>query len=317
MSQPTQSQVHVDAILTAMSVAYLQARSNFLGTQAFGVIPVNKKADKYYKYAKDAFLRDEMKQRAPATESAGTGYGLSTDSYSCEPWALHKDVADEDRANSDSPLDPDADAVEFLTQKALLNLEISWVSAFFGTSKWSTDHTPGVLWSTPATSDPIADVRTGKKTVLSNTGFEPNTLILGYEVYNILCEHPDLVDRIKYTSSDAVTPQIMARLFDVERVMVARAVKATAEEGAGSQTYGFAHGKHALLAYVKPNPGIRSVTAGATFMWRGISEGLGETISVSRWREQRLRADRLEVNQAYVHKVIAPDLGYFFNGAVA
>jgi len=317
MSQPTTSDVHVDAILTQMSVGYFQARSNFLGTQAFGVVPVTKKSDKYYKYAKDAFLRDEMKLRAPSTESAGSGYGVSTDNYSCELFALHKDVADEDRRNSDAPLDPDADAVEFLSQKAMLNLEIGWVTAFFATGKWATDVTPGVLWSTPATSDPITDVRAGKKTVLSTTGFEPNILILGYEVYNILCEHPDLVDRIKYTSSEAVTTEIMARLFDVERVMVARAVKATAEESASSQTYGFAHGKHALLAFVAPRPTVRSVTAAATIMWSGVSEGLGETVAVSRFRMPQLRADRLEINQAYAHKLIAADLGYFFNGAVA
>jgi hypothetical protein len=77
------------------------------------------------------------------------------------------------------------------------------------------------------------------------------------------------------------------------------------------------HGKHALLAYVRPNPGIRSITAGATFMWRGISGGLGQNVAISRFRMEKLKADRIEIEMAYVHKVIASDLGYFFNGAVA
>jgi hypothetical protein len=318
MSQPTASQVHTDSILTNMSVGYFQARENFVGLQAFGgPIPVAKKSDKYYKYAKDAFLRDEMQRRAPASESAGSGYGVSTDNYACDVFALHKDIPDEDRQNSDSPLDPDADAVEFLNQKAMLNLEVSWASAFFATGKWATDVTPGVVWSTYATSDPIVDVRTGKKTVLAATGFEPNVLVLGFEVYNILTEHPDFIERIKYTNSDAVTAAIMARLFDVERVLVCKSVKATAEENAGSQTYGFVHGKHALLAYVRPQPNIRSITAGGTFLWSGISNGLGQTVNINRERVPLKKADRLEIEVAYTHKVIASDLGYFFNGAVA
>jgi hypothetical protein len=318
MAQPTPSEVHVDAVLTNMSVAYMQAAENFLGLDAFGTpIGVNKKSDKYYKYQKDAFLRSQMKPRAPATESAGSGYGVTTDDYSCQVFSLHKDVADEDRENSDSPLDPDADAVEFLSQQAMLDLEISWVSNFFTPGKWASDVAPGVLWSAYATSDPIVDVHTGRRTVLQNTGYEPNTLVLGYEVYNVLREHPDFVDRIKYTSSEAVSAEIMARLFDVDRVLIARAVRANAEEGAAVQTYGFTHGKHALLAYVRPQPNIRSVTAGATFMWNGISKGLGKTVAIDRFRMQQLKADRLEIEVAYVHKIIAPDLGYFIPGAVA
>ena len=318
MPQPTAGAVHTDSILTNMSVGYFQARENFVGLQAFGgPIPVAKKSDKYYKYQKDSFLRDEMKRRAPSTESAGSGYGVTSDNYSCDVFSLHKDIPDEDRENSDTPLDPDADGVEFLSQKAMLNLEIAWATAFFTTGKWATDVTPGVLWSTYATSDPIVDVRNGKKTVLASSGFEPNTLVLGFEVYNILTEHPDFIERIKYTSSEAVTASIMARLFDVERVLICKSVKATAEENAGTQTYGFVHGKHALLAYVRPQPNIRSITAGGTFMWKGISQGLGKTVAISRFRMDELKSDRLEIEVAYSHKVIASDLGYFFNGAVA
>ncbi len=316
MGQPTLSDVHVDAILTNMSVAYMQDAKNFIAGMAFGEVPVKKKSDKYYKYAKDAFLRSEMKLRAPATESAGSGYGVTTDNYSCDVFAPHKDVADPDRANYHTPRGADQDAVDYLSHQALLNLEAQWIAAFFGTGKWQTDVTPGVLWSTLATSDPLVDVNTGRKTVLQNTGREPNVLILGYEVYNVLREHPDFVERIKYTSSEAVTTAIMARLFDVDRVCVAKAIQTTSEEGAAVTT-GFMHGKHALLAYSDPKPGIKKLTAGVTLKWTGVSEGIGEGVGVSRFRMDHLKADRLEIEQAYDCKVVAADCGYFFNGAVA
>ena len=47
-------------------------------------------------------LRDAAELRADGTESAGTGYGLSTDSYSALAYALHKDIGDQVRANSDA-----------------------------------------------------------------------------------------------------------------------------------------------------------------------------------------------------------------------
>lgn len=316
MSQPSVTDVHVDAVLTNMSVAYQQAATNFIAGRVFGQIPVKKKSDKYFKYSKDAFLRSQMKLRAPGTESAGSGFGVTTDNYSCEVWALHKDVDDQTRENADQPLAPDQDAVEFLTHNALLNLEASWVSTFFTSGVWATDSTPSVLWSTTATSDPILDVATGRKTILKATGFEPNRLVLGYEVYNVLREHPDFVDRIKYTTSDSVTTGIMAKLFDVEEVLVAKAIKATSEEG-DTVTTDFLHGKHALLCYSSPNPGLKKLTAGAVISWTGVSDGLGESVGVTRFRMPHLKADRIEAEQAYDMKVVATDCGYFFNGAVA
>ncbi len=48
MAQPTASDVHVDAVLTNLSVAYIQEQDAYIATKVFPVIPVDKKSDKYY-----------------------------------------------------------------------------------------------------------------------------------------------------------------------------------------------------------------------------------------------------------------------------
>lgn len=319
MAQPTQSAVHVDAVLTNISVAYMQMASNFIASRVFPVVNVAKQTDKYFVYTKNDWFRDEMQMRPDATESAGSGYGLSTATYSCDVWSLHKDIGNQTRANADSPLDLDRDATQFLTQRGLLRQETQFVTDYFATSIWGTDVVGGAnftVWSTYATSDPIDDVETGKTTVLSTTGFEPNTLVLSYEVFQKLKHHPDIVDRIKYTSSENITPQMMARLFELDNVYVARAVKATNVEGE-TAAYSFAHGKNALLCYVNPNPGLLAPSAGYTFNWSGVSAGLGENVAISSFYIDELKADRIEIEMAFDNKVVAADLGYFFSGAVA
>ena len=57
MPQPTQSQVHVDAILTNISVAYLQRAENFIADKVFPVVPVDKQSDKFFTYDKNDWLR--------------------------------------------------------------------------------------------------------------------------------------------------------------------------------------------------------------------------------------------------------------------
>lgn len=316
MAQPTQSDVHIDRPLTNISIAFLQEQDRFIGTKVFPVVPVEKQSDKYYTFDRNAFLRDEMQVRAPATESAGSGYAVSTDSYSCDEYSLHHDIPDQVRANADNPLSPDRNGTQFLTQQALQKIERQFVTDFFGTSIWTNDVTPSSLWNDYAASSPIEDVETGKITIMQRTGFEPNTLVLGYQVFSKLKNHPDFIDRIKYTSDDVVTAQLMARLFEVDRVFVAKAIKATNLEGE-TAGYDFIYGKHALLCYANPFPAIEMPSAGYTFLWTGVNSSMEAPVSISRFRLDTKKADRLEIGMAWDNKKVSADLGYFFSGAVA
>lgn len=316
MPQPTSSQVHVDAILTNISVAYMQQQANFVASRVFPIVPVSKQSDKFFTYTKNDWFRDEAQRRADATESAGGGYGLSTDSYQCDVFAFHKDIGDQTRANADAPIQVDREAAEFVTSRLMLKMETQFVSTFFQSGVWGTDDTPSNLWSDYTSSDPLNDVEDAKRQILSTTGFEPNTLLLGYDVFKTLKNHPDLVDRIKYTSSQVITEGLMASLFDVPRVMVAKAVKATNNEG-GTAAYNFTHGKNALLCYSAPSAGLLQPSAGYVMSWTGVSQGLGQTVGTSRIRMEQFKADRIESEISFDMKVIGADLGYFFSAVVA
>lgn len=325
MPQPTAQSVHLDAILTNISVAYIQSGMDFISTKAFPVVPVEKQTDKYYVYRKNDWFRDEAKRRADATESAGSGYNMDRDAYSCDVFAFHKDVGDQARKNADSPLDLDRDASMFVTQRLLLRQEKQWADDCFKTGVWATDVTgvaaaPGagqfIQWSDYASSDPIKDLSDGKRKVLSTTGFKPNTLILGYDTFAALENHPDLIDRIKYSGEKVVTESLMAMLFGVSRILVAQSVIATNKEGETS-AMSFVHGKGALLSYVNPSPSLLAPSAGYTFAWRGVSGGLGQNVGISRFRMDKLKADRIEGEAAFDNKIVAADLGYFFTTAVA
>jgi hypothetical protein len=325
MAQPSINQVHIDAILTNISVAYMQMAENFIADKVFPVVPVDKKSDKYFTYTKNDWFRDEAQRRADATESAGSGYSLSTASYSADVWAFHKDVGDQTKANADAPLNPLREASEFVTQRLLLRREVQFVSDYITTGVWGKDYT-GVAgapstdefkqWSDYTNSDPIEDVEGGKAQILSTTGFEANTLVLGYDTFRKLRHHPDIVDRIKYTSSSVVTSDMLARMFEVDRVLVAKSIRATNNEGA-TGAYSFNVGKVAWLGHVAPNPGLLTPSAGYIFSWTGVSGGLGQTIGVSQIRMDSLKADRVEAEVAFDNKVVASDLGVYFNTAVA
>jgi hypothetical protein len=325
MPQPTQSQVHVDAILTNISVAYMQRAENFIADKVFPVVPVDKQSDKYFVYTKNDWLRDEAQVRTDGTESVGSGYNITTETYYADVYAIHKDIGDQTRANADAPINVDREAAEFVTHRLLTRREIQFNNDFMTTNKWATDVTgvaasptsgQTIQWSDYTNSDPINDIEAGKAGILSVTGLEANTLVLGYDVFRQLKNHPDLVDRIKYTSSQTITEDMLARMFDIERVLVSKSIKATNKEGA-TGAYSFTTGKTALLCHVAPNPGVLTPSAGYTFSWTGVSQGMGLTIGTSSFRLESLRATRVEAELAFDNKVVGTDLGYFWDSIVA
>lgn len=319
MPQPTVTAVHTNGPLTNISVAYIQNQAAFIAARVFPIVTVDKKSDTYYQYTKNDWFRDEAAPRAPSTESAGGGYNFDTSpSYNCKRNAFHKDIDDEIRGNYDQPLDPDRDATEFVTQKILLRQEIAWTTAYFGSGIWATDTTPTNLWSDYTSSDPIGDVRTGIRTILANTGYRPNKLVLGYDVFTKLQDHPDIVDRLKYTggASKAVTREQLAALFDIDEVLVCEAIKATNLEGE-TAAMDFVQGKHALLVFAAPRPSLMLPSGGYIFAWKGISGGLGKSVSVKKFRMENLTSDRVEAEYAFDQKLVASDMGYMFPSVVS
>ena len=50
MPMLTPSQVHIDAPLTNLTLAYLQSQDTFIADKVFPTVDVQKQSDKYYKY---------------------------------------------------------------------------------------------------------------------------------------------------------------------------------------------------------------------------------------------------------------------------
>lgn len=330
MSLPTTSDVHVNAVLTTLSVAYRQDQSRFVADRVFPVVSVSKQSDRYFTYNRGDFNRDEMQLRAPGTESAGAGYRLdNTPTYYCAEYSLHQDVPDEVIENADAVLNPLRDAAEFLTIKSLIKREKAFVANQFAASLWTSDF-DGVAsansWSggsvlqwNDANSTPIEDIRKAGTTVLERTGFMPNLLVLGKPVYDALIDHPDLVDRIKYGQTPGspaiVNRQALAALFEVDRVEIMSAIENTAHEGA-TASHSFIGGKKALLCYAAPNPGLMTPSAGYTFQWSGRSGSNGGT-RIRSFRLEQLNATRVEIECYFDQKLIAADLGFFFDTIVS
>jgi len=338
--QPGRGDVHVDRPLTNLSLGFLQDQDMFVADKVFPNIPVGNRSDEYFTYDRGEFNRDEMEERAPGTQSAGSGYTIGTDNYSAKVYAFHKDIHDQVRNNADPAISLEREATDFVTHKALIKRENLWVTNYFTAGDpgdtWTFDvdgdGTPSAgsfdptdaannqkqFWNV-ASSTPIEDVREGKRFVQSITGFRPNVMTVGRGVFDALLDHPDIVGRIDrgQTSGTAlVARQTLAALFELDEILIMDAIQNTANKGA-TNAHTFIGGDNALLSYRPPAPGLMTPSAGYTFSWTG---HLGATSAGSRIKRFRMEAeasDRVEIEMAFDQKLVSADLGYFFGGMLS
>lgn len=318
MPNPTPGAVHVDALLTDISVAFIQSSTKYVADRVFPRVPVQKQSDLYATYSRADFLRDEVDVRQAGSHAKRSGYRTATDSYQAKEWALEHPIDDQVRANAQAPYMPEEDAVKWLTQKMLLRREKDFVAAFLSTGNiWtgSSDSqdvvggTDFTRWSNAA-STPIEDVNGEMTRIETDTGMLPNTLVVNRVVWYDLKNHPDIVDRIKYTSAEAVTTDLVARLMGLDQVLVAAAVENTAAEGL-AHSGAYLMGDKALLVYSAPSPGLMQPSGGYTFVWNGLI-GAAEGQVIENYRDDPAHSDVISIRAAWAQKVVTADLGVLF-----
>lgn len=329
MPNPNVNSVHVNRPLTNLSIHWLQSQDRFVADKVFPRVPVSNKSDTYNVFDIGDFLRDEMKERAPGTESEGGGYRVAQDPYNCKKWSLHKDIDDDTRANEDSPLNSDRNAMQWLMSKGMIRQEKVWAGKYFTTGIWGTDLV-GVAgapaggqfrqWN-EAASDPFVDIADAKAKI-GLTGQDPNTLVLGNKTYLKLRQHPAVIDRVRSTivvsagnNMINVSQSDLAAAFEVDRILVMKASENTAAEGL-TPVFSYIGGNHALLCHSASSPGIEVPSAGYTFTWRGLA-GNDDGQYIKKFRMENIESDRVELTMAFDQKLTASSLGYFFSGAVA
>lgn len=315
MAQPTSSDVHADAALTDFSVAYIQDQNSFIGGNAMPAFPVEHKSDLYFIFNKDDWMRDDaVKVRSEGEAAPRSGFTLSKDSYNATPWWTAVPLSQLVTANSDPSVPLDRAAAQLVTQRMLIRRERLFATNFMVTGKWATtkvggtDFTP---WDDYA-SDPERDMDTAKNFVLKQTGFEMNVASVAYTTHQALKRHPIIKDRIKYTSSESITAEIIAKFFELEEYHVSKAAYSSSQEGASSKVQNFAVAPNLLLTYKEGTPTIMSPTAATTFVWSKLTGLNNAGVRIDQYYDQDVKEDVVRGEFAFDMKVTGSDLGYLF-----
>jgi len=331
---PQVETVHVKATLTNVAVAYFQEPDIFIADQLSPHVRVNKQADYYYIFGREHF--DVISAvRRPGTTPVEVEHTVSTDQFVCQEYSMREKVTQEEKENADNPLEPEADAARYVSERLRLSREYRIAAQLTDANNYQSGMkvtlTDDDQWNEGTSSDPIDDIQTAIDAVAAQ-GKQANTMFMGYEVWSTLKHHPDLIARLTSSKTRIVTTDLLKAIWEeIDQVLIGSALYNSAAEGQ-DQTLGYVWGKYFGVAYINramPNKKVPSFNY--SFVWPYVARAgrvrrdnqpgaANGTVYQSRTyphADPGAKCDWVEVAMRTGFKITAEYMGYLISGAVA
>lgn len=299
----------------------LAERQNFVGNRVLPFFGVGSQAGNFGKIPLEQLLQNADTKRAPGSGYARGSFQFETATYATEEHGWEEPIDDRERQMFAEYFDAQVLAANRAMGYVLRNAEKRIADAVFNTTTWTgASLTTGVTneWDDSANATPIDDVEAAVQKVWDNSGLWPNALIVNRKVFRNLRNVDQITDRIaasgagdRIKASD-VTAEMLARVFDLDQVIVAGGAQNTAAEGQSASISSIWSDEYAMVARVATNPAdFREPCIGRTFHWAG--DGSSEDGRVETYRSEERRADIVRVRHDVDEVILYPQAGHLLS----
>lgn len=304
----------VDPVLTNLSLGYRNAA--YFWDQIAPIIEVPEATGTFFEFTRDYWFRRQANgaARAPGNPYARIEYGVATQTYNTQEYGWEHAVDDVLKARSQTPEDLEDIGTQLLTQIMQIELEMQVAAAAFITGVWGTTTTLAGTnqWSDFDGSDPLTDADVAKRTIRRNTGEEPDVLFIGALSWEMLKEHPLLLDKYKHTQTGILTEALVAAALGVGSIVVGKSVQNTAAEQApGTAAYTGADiwTDNALFLKRTTSPSLMVPNGAYTFIW---NERGNVPWAIERYRLDPIRSNIVRIFSHWTINIIAAQYGYIY-----
>lgn len=303
----------IQPALTAVAVRYRNGA--MIADQVLPRVPVAAQEFKYFTYTlADGFTLPDTKvgrRSKPnevefaATETAGI----------CWDYGLDDPIPQADLDNAPANLDPRGRAVEALADLIALDREVRVANLVFNLNTYPAANrvtlSGASQWSDFTNSSPLDAILTA----LDSMVMRANVAIFGQAVWTKLRQHPRVVQAVYGTAQTAgvVNRQQVAELLELDEILVGQGFVNSAKRGQ-TPTLTRVWGKHAALIH---RDGMADTRGNRTTF--GFTAQFGDRVagSIADPHIGMRGGERIRVGESVAEVICAPDLGYFFQNAVA
>jgi len=294
----------VDPVLTQVAIGYRvqgAVAENLLPT-----LPVSSVSGQIAKFGKDAFRRESAK-RGRGSQSKRVQWSVESVKFFCEEYSLEVAVDDRDVAASQNPIDPFVAATTRLVDTLTLDAEVRARDVIVNTLTTEGYRTvPSTKWD-QANSTPINDMKNAINEIARRIAVRPTTVVISRPVWEVLIEHPQVADRLKFTNATFST-EILARWLEVREIVIGDMVMDTSVEGEAPNLQ-YVWGDRVVIAYVPQRPAINQPAFGyrPTFT----------NFVVERYREEASRSTIIRVRHEVTEVITAAEAAHLLDDVLA
>ena len=234
----------VDPVLSALAIGYSNAA--FVGDQLLPFVMVDKEGGKIPRFGKDAFRVYNTERALRAKSNRINPQDIDGVDVSLDEHDLEYPIDYREDAESAFPLQ--ARGTNIVVEGIRLRHEANVAAMAQNAANYPVGNKitlSGTSQFTHASSDPEGVVSDAKSAVRAKIVREPNTAVIGYQCWRALKRHPQLKAILSDTRSRLVQLADLREIFEIENIVVGRAVKA-ADDGTTSDIWG----DSVVLAYV-------------------------------------------------------------------
>jgi len=279
------------------------ASQGYIGNQVYPPIPVNKEEGKIR-----MVCREEMGQLESTQINAGAVYprgSYSTEliEYACKKYGFEVQVTDEDYAIYRDTFDAEVVAAKRARGAVVVEEESDVKDATFDATNWTgaalyTDNS-GAPWDNIA-SDIIGQVNAAIENVITNSGAQPNALVVGRGTVNNMLLNTAILAR--FPGAAAVTRKMvrdhLLSLFDgLDTIIEGRAVYNSAKEGQSWVGSSIWPDDYAMVCKVATSNDPSEPCIGRSLVWDAVDGQNGVEYATEMYREEQTESNILRVKK--------------------
>lgn len=238
----------VDPILSALSRGYVFP--DLACETLFPRVTVDKEAGKIPQFGKEAFRIYQTERALRAKSNRINPEDYSSIDFVLDEHDLEYPIDYRERQEADKVLPLERWGTSVVTQGIRLRCEKKCADLAQDPANYPAGSkvalAGGDKFSDKANSDPIGVIEDGKDAVRQKTGSLPNTGVIPYQVWKIMKQHPQFIERIKYSMKGVITVELLKEILEVDNIIIARSVYDNEAGGAFTDIWG----SSIVLAYV-------------------------------------------------------------------
>ena len=298
--------LRINAYLSEVARGY--GNNSFIAENLFPIIDSEKEKIDIFQFNKEAFqLYDtERAIRANSNVISPKGFSKHTATLAEHDLAYPIDYREEDEAEK---VKLQLHATNVVTEGLKLKLEKQCADLAQDPKNYATENKialSGTSQFTNDASDPLKVVNAGKDAVCGKIGKDPNTLVMGQEVWQALKQNTSLKNLIASSSNKIITVDVLKEFFEIENIVGGRSIYADA-----NNNFARVWGNNIILAYV---PKLTSRTEYDPSF--GYTVRKKDALQIDEYQKEGNKVKYIRATDIYTPFLVGAEAGYLISNAV-